>query len=196
MAFVFRSEKKTEFVPKQLTPGPGTYVGPQEYRYQRATAPFNSTAKRDEVKKAEEMPPGPGAYNISIDLKTMSQNNKILVSSLNPEPMEVEKPKLSNVFKSGTKRFEEKVIKEEMPGPGAYYKETQIGKKYNNPNATVGSGRYQMIERAIKNTKFLSIPSIPSNVHSYGYSETDRKLKFFITYYSRSRSCPQQKSSS
>mmetsp|Transcript_696 Transcript_696/g.650 ORF Transcript_696/g.650 Transcript_696/m.650 type:complete len:81 (+) Transcript_696:448-690(+) len=32
-----------------------------------------------------------------------------------------------------------------------------------------------MIERAIKNTKFLSIPSIPSNLHSYGYSETDNR---------------------
>lgn len=173
MAFVFRSDRGEVLTSKNPVPGPGTYIGPQEYRPPKSVAPFNSTAKRERDEKAEEQLPGPGSYNISIDLKNTGQNAKILVSSLNPEPIEVEKPKLSNVFKSTSKRFEDKQAKEELPGPGSYYKERGFAKQYQNPNAGVGSSRYQMIERAIKNTKFLSIPSIPSNVHSYGYSETE-----------------------
>lgn len=176
MAFVFRSDRGDVLQQKTAVPGPGSYIGPTEYRPPKSVAPFNSTAKRERDEKVEEQLPGPGSYNISIDLKNPAQNAKILVSSLNPEPIEVEKPKLSNVFKSQSKRFDEKAAKEELPGPGAYYKERGFVKQYQNPNAGIGSSRYQMIERAIKNTKFLSIPSIPSNVHSYGYSETESKF--------------------
>ena len=123
MAFVFRADKKTEFVPNKPTPGPGQYVAHEEYKVPKSYAPFLSTSKRERNDKKEEAAPGPGSYNISIDMKTMAQNGKMLVSSVNPQPEEVEKPKLSNVFKSETKRFEVTAPKVEVPGPGAYFKE-------------------------------------------------------------------------
>jgi len=194
MAFVFRSEKFPENNAKQQFPGPGAYIAHTEYKIPKGYAPFLSTSTRDKPVKKEELPPGPGAYNIRIDVGSGAQNQKILVSSLNPAPAEVEKPKLSTFFKSGTKRFKDSTEKEETPGPGAYYKEQSLGKRYSNPNSQIGTSRYQMIEKAIKNTKFLSIPSIPSNIHSYGYSETESIIRISNLKFFRSRPNLEQES--
>ena len=116
MAFVFRSDRQG-MVPKDQTPGPGTYVKVEEPKTAKSYAPFGSTALRDKKGNKDEAP-GPGSYNISVDLKNKGQNQKILVSSLTPDPTEVEKPKQSIFFKSKAKRFEPSVTKEETPGPG------------------------------------------------------------------------------
>lgn len=184
MAFVVRSDKKSyaDNVINQNIPGPGTYLSLQQYNIGKGYAPFLSTAERSKSLKKDEEAPGPGSYNIAADLTNQSQ--RLLVSSLNPDPKELEKPKLSNVFKSTTQRFADKTHKqEETPGPGSYYREEAFGKKIKHiPSANFQ--KKEIIQNVLKMNKYLSIPSIPSNVHGYGYTESDSKpySRFFCSF--------------
>lgn len=173
MAFVSRAEKPSyvdEYVNK-ATPGPGTYLSLNEYQPNRGYAPFSSTTKRIEPLKKDDSAPGPGSYNISVDLTNQAQ--KLSVASVNADPRELEAPKLSNVFKSKTQRFAEKFSKHaDTPGPGAYYKEDSFGRRMKSiPGPT--SQRRETIQNVLGAGKYVAIPSIPSNVHGYGYSENE-----------------------
>ena len=178
MAFVSRAGKQNylDQGAKYVTPGPGAYFDGAQYQAQRSCAPFNSTTGRDkQSKKEENTAPGPGAYNISIDATGGNHTQKLLVSSLNPDPRELEAPTVSNIFKSKTQRFSPAVRKDETPGPGSYNYEEPIGKRIRMiPGASATN--QGVSNNILKSKQYVSIPSIPSNLHGYGYTENERIL--------------------
>ena len=83
--------------------------------------------------------------------------------------LEVAKP--LSIFKSTTKRFNE--LPEGTPGPGQYYKEQSLLDR-RQVKLEEPTSKPKIIEHLIKINKYQSIPSIPSNIHAYGYNENER----------------------
>jgi len=176
MAFVFRAEKRDLSISKEKSPGPGNYITHQPYQFEQNRVPFASTEKQQLKPKADENP-GPGAYNIAKGFLAPERSPNVFFVPVNPEG-ENDPMKATNVFKSKAKRFENKADNE-VPGPGAYSQKTNFGKKNRNPALTMKNQRLEQVQELLRLGK-NGVPSIPSNVHSYGYTENDGKCFFVI----------------
>jgi len=173
MAFVFRAEKKDLTATKEKSPGPGNYITHQGYQFEENRVPFASTAEKQQLKPKPDETPGPGAYNIAKGLLAPEKSPNVFFVPVNPDG-ESEPTKATNIFKSKAKRFENKVDNE-VPGPGAYQQKSGIGKKTKNPALMAKSNKLEQVQELLRLGK-NAVPSIPSNVHSYGYTENDGKL--------------------
>ena len=107
----------------------------------------------------------------------------MLVSSLNQEIKIIEVPKQNGIFKSGTVRFDANKEADKVPGPGQYKVEGDMVKPLN-PNLQLNHGAPErpsaskQVLQILKGQKAgsnsqLIIPSVPSKVHAFGYSEMD-----------------------
>ena len=184
MAFVFRAEKKEVPRSKLIVPGPGQYES-QQICYQpdetqTRKKPFNSSVNRNYhsvPKEDTDVGPGPGSYNVTGDLlqRDKTQNLFFVPAAINENSEQVQ---ATNVFKSKTKRTDT-LINPELPGPGRYDHQTEFGKKYANYYKNVKSNNLQLVQDLIRKGKPL-VPSIPSNVHSYGYTENDGNIPSYL----------------
>lgn len=178
MAFVFRAEKKEILRPKLNVPGPGQYEAHQpSYQPEESRKPFHSSVQREyhSVPKEEvNIGPGPGAYNVTGDLLKRDKTQNLFFVPANASG-NTEQIRATNMFKSKAKRIDT-VINPELPGPGAYNQQTTFGKKYafQERNAKPNNN-LELVHDLIRGGK-VQVPSIPSNVHSYGYTENDGKL--------------------
>ena len=176
MAFVHRSERDISDIKPNLAPGPGSYVPQSESKTYKSYAPFLSTVQKTKPLKKEEDAPGPGSYNVIKDNALRIPNFQ--VSTVNSDPKEAEL-KVSAVFKSSLGRFSHHIPKEDLPGPGTYYKETSLIRKSGTAQSV---GRNDSMNRkeqpmqAMRVRGILSIPSIPSNMHGYGYTENESNV--------------------
>ena len=179
MAFVNRSERDILDLKPNLAPGPGSYVPQSESKTYKSYAPFLSTVQKTKPLKKEEDAPGPGSYNVVKD--NALRNPNFQVATVNSDPKEAEL-KVSAVFKSSLGRFSHHIPKEDLPGPGSYYKETSLIRKTVTAHSV---GRNDSMNRkeqpmqamqAMRVRGVLSIPSIPSNMHGYGYTENESNV--------------------
>ena len=173
MAFVHRAEKKSclEDDIKKVIPGPGTYLTLHDYQTNKGFAPFASTVERIKPLKKDENAPGPGSYKLVADMTNQAQ--KLQAAGPNQDPTEVEAPKLSNIFKSTTQRFEDKTKKPiDTPGPGSYHNEESYGKKIKQLPSS-NNHKKDILQNMLGSGRYVAIPSIPSTVHGYGYTENE-----------------------
>ena len=172
MAFVYKSEKKWQGIGTSDNLGPGTYIGPVDHKVQKNVTPFNTTTSRLEKKpiKKENTTPGPGSYEIIKD----PQSEKVLVSTMNQELKIVEVPKPHSIFRSTTSRFQEKKTNIDVPGPGSYQTESTFNRRsvsQKDLQKFDDSQKKSIMEQIIKNSKYKSIPTIPTQKQSFGYTE-------------------------
>ena len=171
MAFIFQAEKKGPIdLTKATNPGPGQYVAHQTYKDNKGYAPFLSTVGRDMSKKAKETVPGPGAYDVLV-VENSLKVTKPFHAMLNPDKEGPELTAYSTPFKSKTKRFEYK-IDLDLPGPGAYTNDSAFTKAASTSSLQSKSYTGFPIQTLTKENRTV-VPSIPSYMHSYGYSEAD-----------------------
>lgn len=166
MAFVFKAEKKDSLAGYASLPGPGQYNSQEDYTVTENKIGFLSTSKRDQIKPTDDPELGPGSYNVTGDLLAPDKTQNVFFMPAEPGK-EIVQSKATNVFKSKAKRFENN-INNENPGPGSYNQEFGSNRK-NYPKP---SSRSKMIQNMVQQER-AQIPSIPSNVHSYGYTEND-----------------------
>lgn len=173
MAFIFESERLgLANLGKTNTPGPGQYTTLSEYKGNRGYAPFLSTVERDvNNKKSKNKQPGPGAYDPVLTISNSVKPNMTFHATLSPDGEDLKSATYTTAFKSKTKRFEYK-IDTDMPGPGTYYSNKDFAKTNPAPFLSVKSASSFPIQKLTRENK-PAIPSIPSYVHSYGYSEDD-----------------------
>lgn len=167
MAFVFKAEKKDSDAIHAALPGPGQYMGPSNYEFTENRIGFHSSTSKEQAKPTQDPELGPGSYNVTGNLLAADKTQNVFFMPADPEK-EVEQVRATNVFKSKTKRFENNGSTEN-PGPGTYNQEGNSGKKPNYPQA---SSKLKIVQDMLKQGKTM-IPSIPSNTHSYGYTEND-----------------------
>ena len=176
MAFVHRSERDIIELKPDSAPGPGAYViANSESKSKKSYAPFLSTLQKTKPLKKEVDAPGPGSYNIVKDNVSKSPNFQVATVSSDPREAEL---KISAVFKSNIGRFTQSNLKEDLPGPGTYYKESNFAPKgvsahFDMQSSDWNNRRQQVVMQAMKMQKSHSIPSIPSNLHGYGYTENE-----------------------
>lgn len=173
MAFVFRAEKREIVSAKAMGPGPGNYSAPETFQVEVNKRGFNSTAEKEKRPPKIEETPGPGAYNIAKGLLAPERAPNIFFVPANPNE-EPDHSKATNAFRSKSKRFENK-MSNENPGPGLYYRESDFGMKGVSLNLPQKSTKLEYVQSLVKGGK-NAVPSIPSNVHSYGYTENDGKI--------------------
>jgi len=175
MAFIFQADRKGPIdLSKATNPGPGEYVSHQAYKGNKGYAPFLSTVERDTSKKQKETVPGPGSYDVLV-VENALKVTKPFHAMLNPEKEGPEINAYSTPFKSKTRRFEYK-IDTDQPGPGAYINDSAFTKAASTNAIQSKSYTGFPIQKLTKENRTV-IPSIPSYMHSYGYSEADtRKL--------------------
>jgi len=167
MAFVFKAEKKDPDTVQANLPGPGQYLGQDAYAFSENRIGFHSSTSKEQAKPNQDPELGPGSYNIARDLLAVDKTQNVFFMPADPDK-EVEQVKATNVFKSKTKRFEHNVDTE-GPGPGSYNQALNSGKKPNYPKP---SSKLKVVQDMLQQGKTM-IPSIPSNTHSYGYTEND-----------------------
>ena len=167
MAFVFKAEKKDPDVIQAALPGPGQYRGQDAYNFTENRIGFHSSTSKEQSKPSQDPELGPGSYNIAKDLLAADKTQNVFFMPADPDKEEIEQIKATNVFKSKTRRFENNGGNEN-PGPGQYHKELGSGKK-NYPKP---SSKLKVVQDMLQQGKNM-IPSIPSNTHSYGYTEND-----------------------
>ena len=84
--------------------------------------------------------------------------------------LEISRP--TPVFKSGTQRFANVKEEDVNPGPGEYNPiKGIVGRPKMFSTGTDANKKPRIIEHLININKYQSIPSIPSNLHAYGYNE-------------------------
>lgn len=77
----------------------------------------------------------------------------------------------SDVFRSGTRRFETHQGRDDTPGPGTYLGHEEFG------NKDLGLGRNFKSDNSSERIKWVRVPtapSIPGRQQSYGYEEGDQ----------------------
>ncbi|CAK85883.1 unnamed protein product (macronuclear) [Paramecium tetraurelia] len=164
MAFVFRSEVKPAYIPKTENVGPGQYEHNQESESKQNLYPFNSTVQKSTNHNQITKGPGPGTYNLQGSFETQ----KVIFSSDEQEIKILEVPKPISVFRSSTLRFKEE--RQNGPGPNQYFIEER--KKFYQANP---KPKINVMEQLVKENKYISIPSIPSNYH-LGYQENSESI--------------------
>lgn len=171
MAFVYRANRNfATDGKKDVTVGPGSYTGHKDYKFNSNCAPFLSSSQRQPEHRKDLENVGPGSYNIVIET---NPKEKVLVAGTNLEASLVEGPKPSMVFQSKTQRFNPKVNSvNETPGPGAYNQEIlSMNASKAAYNVSVGKSSKTVTDDLLKVNRYQSIPSIPSQKHSFGYTE-------------------------
>ncbi|CAD8068925.1 unnamed protein product [Paramecium primaurelia] len=169
MAFVYRSENRVTYIPKTEQVGPGQYDHIPEIENRSNHHPFNSTVERINKSNQPKPVPGPGTYNLQGSFECQ----KVIFQSDEQEIKILEVPKPISVFRSTTVRFKEDRF--EGPGPTQYFQEER--KKFHSAGQPNRSKKMNVLEQLVKENKYLSIPSIPSNVHQ-GYIENkDNQLE-------------------
>lgn len=126
------------------------------------------TRSKDFVNRNANLP-GPGTYNIGEN----QNGEKIVVSSETEDIKILEISRPNPVFKSGTQRFTQIKEEEVSPGPGEYVVPTAFAQRPKIYSTGATSSKPKIIEHLININKYQSIPSIPSNVHAYGYNENE-----------------------
>ena len=113
--------------------------------------------------------PGPGTYNIADN----QNGEKIVVSSETEDIKILEISQPNPVFKSGTQRFSQVKEDDITPGLGEYVIGKQGVQRQKIYSTGATSSKPKIIEHLININKYQSIPSIPSNIHAYGYNENE-----------------------
>ena len=76
-----------------------------------------------------------------------------------------------------------------MPGPGEYNPiKGVVGRPKVMSTGAEANKKPRIIEHLININKYQSIPSIPSNIHAYGYNENDSTFVLMQTMSSNSTS--------
>lgn len=156
MAFVFQSERDSSPESSRMTPGPGQYVGPNNYKFDQNQAPFLSNSVR--IPEKDPTFDAPEATPQVVVIKNSLKGNRVSTKPLGQAP-NTARPSVN--FGSKVERFNEMI--NDAPGPGAYNRNSRMGKRYNMP--PLDSSRRQSLPRN------KSVPSIPSQIHSHGYCE-------------------------
>lgn len=175
MGFVFRSDKKSylEDIIDPNIPGPGTYVIQNSHSVKHSQVPFFSSEVRSKPLKRESEIPGPGAYDVIPDLRKSNLSEDIFAPS--PKPKNLETQKQSKDSRSPTQKSPGRDLRiSDTPGPGAYNIDKPMGKRIKVFPRTDSLDKLKVI-------KYNSVPSIPSQVHNYGYvvNECTILIKFF-----------------
>lgn len=134
--------------------GPGSYDvrgGAADADGKPGYAPFLSTAERKLGPNTATGLPGPGYYSADASLH----------NPLTGRP--------SDVFRSGTRRFQDKQPRNETPGPGTYLGHEEFGNRDRGM-----SGNFKGESDRIKWVRVPTAPSIPGREQSYGYEEGDQ----------------------
>ena len=162
--------------------GPGKYLSHKNYKFKENRVGFLSKTDKLTALKYEKT-----NKNAHIDLALTSMSNmqnqpQWLEQSLHHQKRKNFENKDSNsVFRSSTKRFQALQKVEDFPGPGTYTsnnnKAEKLDKKNNKKKEIVEKG--SIIDEIMYNGNYQPIPSIPSNMHAYGYSD------FESSYYKR-----------
>lgn len=148
MAFVYQSKRDFNFSKHEnLSLGPGAYIGHRELKFPKSEIPFQTTSIRDTTLKTSPIP-GPGSYN----------NNKPSI-----KPDQFGRIRCSSSFASLQDRFAQN-SNELNPGPGSYSIKS-------NFNFTKRSRSTKSRNKILKT--FPSVPSIPTQIHAFGYDETE-----------------------
>ncbi|KAM3128072.1 hypothetical protein pb186bvf_019835 [Paramecium bursaria] len=161
MAFVYKAERDLTQKLNDLPPnlGPGAYKVDRGHESRPHVVPFNTQVLRSKPLKKDSSP-GPGSYNTEFH----QEGQKVVLQSGQSEVKILEIPKQQAIFQSKTKRFiDQRNL--EIPGPGAYEADPPtkpLPQYYSQQNT---------LEQLFKLNKYQSIPSIPSNGQSYGYTE-------------------------
>lgn len=150
MAFVFQAKRDFTYAKKKdLSLGPGAYIGHEEYKLGKAQVPFSSTSVRDfSMGKNGKISPGPGTYELPLKRK--------------PKIDQFGRAKCSSSFASSLNRFNAGNTGLN-PGPGSYNIDRSLP-------THVAKGKSQQKPRVLNN--FPSVPSIPTQSQAYGYDET------------------------
>ncbi len=60
-----------------------------------------------------------------------------------------------------------------MPGPGAYEINKDLGIRNKTYSVEARNNKPKILDHLININKYQSIPSIPSNIHAFGYNENE-----------------------
>ena len=176
MAFVYRDERHINtsetMTPKKI--GPGSYICHQPYNFKQAKNAFNSSEKRVHEIKIES--PGPGSYQVANEY----QKEKIIASNINMDVKIIEIPKPSSIFKSASTRFEDPM--KSMPGPGDYENNKGSVEIFSDKYIRQSNQINSDIVDFLKSSNNTNIPSIPTKVSKFGYTEHASKNKLFFYY--------------
>jgi len=170
MAFVFRAEKKDIPADKAQQPGPGHYDFPQKNEIAENRIAFHSSKEREFLGAKADEYPGPGSYNVTKDILSHEGDQHVFFIPANPGSETIDY-KATSVFKSKAKRFGTQKV-EENPGPGTYNLGKGFIKKGTTAKLNDQKNHLNLVHDIIQKGNKIA-PSIPSNVHSYGYTENE-----------------------
>jgi len=179
MAFVYKADRPCLSATKadnQL--GPGQYNPDLKPPIEENYVGFLTKDKRKTYSKINGIDtPGPGTYNLPVSVQGYNPQAKTFYSALNPLVPSSDEGNPTSQFKSGSERFPGiHQLEEPLPGPGAYNHGDvgSLGKKRTVINKTGF-----LAKRSIKDNPHTfaktAVPSIPSVVHAYGYTEVASK---------------------
>jgi len=167
MAFVYKTNRVHPSELKKDVPGPGDYIGPEEYNFQQNTAPFLSKSSRAEKANHPSIPKLTNFESVVLNsAKMILQGDSSPWDNMSQDWLKKDQPKATSSFLTKTERYSYLDIKK-TPGPGNYIKLSNPIKqtRFVPPeNPAVHPAK-----KIIKRNK--SVPSIPSHKHSHGYSE-------------------------
>lgn len=175
MAFVYRNERHNN-TSETMTPpkiGPGSYIAHQPYNFKPSKNAFNSSDQRLPEIKIES--PGPGSYQVANEY----QREKIIASNINMDVKIIEIPKPNSIFKSTSTRFKDPVNR--IPGPGDYENNKGTIEIFSDKYIRQPNQKNSEIFDFIKSSNNTNIPSIPTKVSKFGYTEYASKRKSFFT---------------
>jgi hypothetical protein len=163
MAFVFRSERKPA-AKGSAALGPGVYHTKSVWgkRLDRPLPSYESTRPRFHSVK-DNCHPGPGQYE-----HEHRTNEKIVIKTGNEEIKIIDPPVPTACFKSTSSRFH-KPSQNPQLGPGSYDPEGHKSAKVYEMQVY----KPNIILDIMRVNNYQSIPSIPSNMHAHGYSESE-----------------------
>jgi len=173
MAFVYKADRPCLSVTKiDNQTGPGQYNPDEKPPVEENYVGFLTKEKRKTYSKIGGIEnPGPGTYNLPVSVQGYNAQAKVFYSSVNPLVPSGDEVNPSSQFKSGSERFPG-INQNEAPGPGAYQHENagSLGKKKNGSNKTGFATKRPFKDHPNAFVK-TAVPSIPSVVHAYGYTE-------------------------
>jgi len=175
MAFVVKSERPCLSPTIDNRPGPGHYELDQKFQIEPNMTPFLTSQKRTLYSQNPTLDnPGPGTYVAPVSIQGYNTHSKTFYSALNPTMESAEETKPSNVFKSTTERFPHPKDTD-LPGPGEYNQKNKITQSVFAKTSTSFKNQTKGKEGMNHSVK-PPVPSIPSIIHAYGYTELPSNL--------------------